>query len=215
MGRRVCPQPSPTTWPLSSNSSAGSFQNLCFPRSSTQLCSKPRRYPTLKTRLQPSSCCPVCCLPETLPVCIICSTSCPEFLRGSVLIAGRENSAVTNFYYQKWWLLFHRCSENLMTISNLATVFAPCLLPPPSKAEMSESRLELRVLVLHAFIENPHLFGNDIIPHLILLLSCIRPTRRVCICQASSLKMSWTAWNFWWISSFPTMRKRATEEDTL
>lgn len=84
-----------------------------------------------------------------------------------------------------------------MTSSNLATVFAPCLLPPPSKAEMSESRLELRVLVLHAFIENPHLFGNDIIPHLILLLFCITPFRRVCICQASSLKMSWTAWNFW------------------
>lgn len=49
-----------------------------------------------------------------------------------------------------------------MTSSNLATVFAPCLLPPPNKAEMSESRLELRVLVLHAFIENPHLFGKDI-----------------------------------------------------
>lgn len=53
-----------------------------------------------------------------------------------------------------------RCSENLMTSSNLATVFAPCLLPPPNKTEMSESRLELRVLVLRTFIENPHLFGN-------------------------------------------------------
>lgn len=53
-----------------------------------------------------------------------------------------------------------RCSENLMTCSNLATVFTPCLLPPPNKAEMSEERLELRVLVLRTFIENPHLFGN-------------------------------------------------------
>lgn len=53
-----------------------------------------------------------------------------------------------------------RCAENLMTSSNLATVFVPCLLPPPNKAEMSEGRLELRVLVLRAFIENPHMFGN-------------------------------------------------------
>ncbi|XP_070706001.1 rho GTPase-activating protein 11A-like [Pempheris klunzingeri] len=51
------------------------------------------------------------------------------------------------------------CSENLMTSSNVATVFAPCLLPPPNKAEMSEGRLELRVLVLRTFIENPQLFG--------------------------------------------------------
>uniref|UniRef100_A0A7N6A1Z8 Rho-GAP domain-containing protein n=1 Tax=Anabas testudineus TaxID=64144 RepID=A0A7N6A1Z8_ANATE len=53
-----------------------------------------------------------------------------------------------------------RCAENLMTSSNLATVFAPCLLPPPNKTEMSEGRLELRVLLLRTFIENPHLFGN-------------------------------------------------------
>ncbi len=50
-----------------------------------------------------------------------------------------------------------------MTSSNLATVFAPCLLPPPNKAEMSEGRLELRVLVLRTFTENPHLFGNKLI----------------------------------------------------
>lgn len=45
---------------------------------------------------------------------------------------------------------------------------------------MSESRLELRVLVLRAFTEKPHLFGNIIffsLNHLILLLSWIRPTR--------------------------------------
>ncbi|XP_034999541.2 rho GTPase-activating protein 11A-like [Hippoglossus stenolepis] len=52
-----------------------------------------------------------------------------------------------------------RCTENLMTSSNIATVFVPCLLPPPNKTEMSESRLELRVLVLRTFIENPHLFA--------------------------------------------------------
>ncbi|XP_060947979.1 neuroendocrine protein 7B2 [Limanda limanda] len=51
-----------------------------------------------------------------------------------------------------------RSSENLMTSSNIATVFVPCLLPPPNKTEMSESRLELRVLILRTFIENPHLF---------------------------------------------------------
>lgn len=53
-----------------------------------------------------------------------------------------------------------RCMENLMTSSNLATIFAPCLLPPPNQAEMSEGRLELRVLILRTFIENPHLFGS-------------------------------------------------------
>lgn len=72
-------------------------------------------------------------------------------------------------------MLFIRCEENLMTSSNLATVFAPCLLPPPNKAEMSETRLELRVLVLRAFTENPHLFGTDVVffflDHLGLLLS--------------------------------------------
>lgn len=47
-----------------------------------------------------------------------------------------------------------------MTSSNLATIFAPCLLPPPNQAEMSEGRLELRVLILRTFIENPHLFGS-------------------------------------------------------
>lgn len=47
-----------------------------------------------------------------------------------------------------------------MTSSNLATVFVPCLLPPPNKAEMSEGRLELRVLVLRTFIDSPQLFGN-------------------------------------------------------
>ncbi|XP_015245709.1 PREDICTED: rho GTPase-activating protein 11B [Cyprinodon variegatus] len=52
-----------------------------------------------------------------------------------------------------------RCSDNLMTSSNLATVFLPCLLPPPNKAEMSEGRLELRVLVLRTFVEHPHIFG--------------------------------------------------------
>lgn len=58
---------------------------------------------------------------------------------------------------------FLRCSDNLMTSSNLATVFVPCLLPPPNKTEMSEERLELRVLVLRTFIEFPHVFGNKLI----------------------------------------------------
>ncbi|XP_029966680.1 rho GTPase-activating protein 11B-like [Salarias fasciatus] len=52
-----------------------------------------------------------------------------------------------------------RSAENLMTSSNLATIFAPCLLPPPNETEMSETRLELRVLILRTFIDNPCLFG--------------------------------------------------------
>ncbi|XP_054618560.1 rho GTPase-activating protein 11A-like [Dunckerocampus dactyliophorus] len=53
----------------------------------------------------------------------------------------------------------HRCEDNLMTSSNLATVFAPCLLPPPNMEELSEGRFELRILVLRAFIEKPQSFG--------------------------------------------------------
>lgn len=47
-----------------------------------------------------------------------------------------------------------------MTSANLATIFVPCLLPPPNQAEMSEARLELRVRIIRIFIENLHLFGT-------------------------------------------------------
>ncbi|XP_049913573.1 rho GTPase-activating protein 11A-like [Epinephelus moara] len=76
----------------------------------------------------------------------------------SCLLPAR-NSSCLHYLFDFLSKVSQRCSENLMTSSNLATVFAPCLLPPPNKAEMSEGRLELRVLVLHTFIENPHLFG--------------------------------------------------------
>ncbi|XP_029281791.1 uncharacterized protein LOC115003985 isoform X2 [Cottoperca gobio] len=61
-----------------------------------------------------------------------------------------------------------------MTSSNIATVFAPCLLPPPNKAEMSEGRLKLRVLVLQTFIDNPDLFGaipKDVIDSMEFLIN--------------------------------------------
>ncbi|XP_044185461.1 rho GTPase-activating protein 11A-like isoform X1 [Thunnus albacares] len=85
----------------------------------------------------------------------------------SCLLPARNSSCLHYLFdflskVSKRLLPFHvllRCTENLMTSSNLATVFVPCLLPPPNKAEMSERRLELRVLVLRSFIENPHLFG--------------------------------------------------------
>ncbi|XP_058469716.1 rho GTPase-activating protein 11A-like isoform X2 [Solea solea] len=76
----------------------------------------------------------------------------------SCLLPAR-NASCLHYLFNFLSKVSQRCSENLMTSSNLATVFAPCLLPPPNKAEMSEGRLELRVLVLGAFIENPHLFG--------------------------------------------------------
>eukprot|EP00064_Thunnus_orientalis_P012494 superscaffoldBa00001923_g12529 len=84
----------------------------------------------------------------------------------SCLLPARNSSCLHYLFdflskVSKRLLPFHvllRCTENLMTSSNLATVFVPCLLPPPNKAEMSERRLELRVLVLRSFIENPHLF---------------------------------------------------------
>ncbi|XP_056260656.1 inactive Rho GTPase-activating protein 11B-like isoform X2 [Seriola aureovittata] len=75
----------------------------------------------------------------------------------SCLLPAR-NSSCLHYLFNFLSKISKRCSENLMTSSNLATVFAPCLLPPPNKTEMSEGRLELRVLVLRTFIENPNLF---------------------------------------------------------
>ncbi|XP_026197404.1 rho GTPase-activating protein 11A isoform X2 [Anabas testudineus] len=76
----------------------------------------------------------------------------------SCLLPARNCSSL-HFLFDFLSKVSQRCAENLMTSSNLATVFAPCLLPPPNKTEMSEGRLELRVLLLRTFIENPHLFG--------------------------------------------------------
>ncbi|KAA8583006.1 rho GTPase-activating protein 11A [Etheostoma spectabile] len=76
----------------------------------------------------------------------------------SCLLPAR-NSSCLHYLFDFLSAVSQRCNENLMTSSNLAIVFAPCLLPPPNKAEMSEGRLELRVLVLRTFIEKPDLFG--------------------------------------------------------
>ncbi|KAF7230917.1 inactive Rho GTPase-activating protein 11B [Nothobranchius furzeri] len=76
----------------------------------------------------------------------------------SCLLPAR-NSSCLQYLFNFLCKVSKRCTDNLMTSSNLATVFAPCLLPPPNKAEMSEERIELRVLVLQNFIENPHSFG--------------------------------------------------------
>ncbi|XP_029903147.1 rho GTPase-activating protein 11A-like isoform X3 [Myripristis murdjan] len=76
----------------------------------------------------------------------------------SCLLPAR-NASCLHYLFNFLSKISQRCADNLMTSSNLAVVFTPCLLPPPNKAEMSEDRLELRVLVLRTFIENPHLFG--------------------------------------------------------
>ncbi|XP_029903145.1 rho GTPase-activating protein 11B-like isoform X2 [Myripristis murdjan] len=75
----------------------------------------------------------------------------------SCLLPAR-NASCLHYLFNFLSKISQRCADNLMTSSNLAVVFTPCLLPPPNKAEMSEDRLELRVLVLRTFIENPHLF---------------------------------------------------------
>ncbi|XP_077367469.1 rho GTPase-activating protein 11A-like [Festucalex cinctus] len=76
----------------------------------------------------------------------------------SCLLPAR-NSSCLHYLFDFLSKVTQRCEENLMTSSNLATVFAPCLLPPPNKEELSERRFELRIVVLRTFIEKPQLFG--------------------------------------------------------
>nr|XP_057913854.1 inactive Rho GTPase-activating protein 11B-like [Doryrhamphus excisus] len=76
----------------------------------------------------------------------------------SCLLPAR-NSSCLHYLFEFLARVSHRCEENLMTSSNLATVFAPCLLPPPNMDEMSEGRFELRILILRTFIEKPQSFG--------------------------------------------------------
>lgn len=83
----------------------------------------------------------------------------------SCLLPAR-NASTLHYLFNFLYRVSQSCNDNLMTSLNLATVFAPCLLPPPNQTEMSESRLELRVLVLRTFIENPQLFG--VIPKSVL-----------------------------------------------
>lgn len=83
----------------------------------------------------------------------------------SCLLPARNSSAL-HYLFDFLFKVSQRCNDNLMTSANLATVFAPCLLPPPNKSEMSEGRLELRVLVLRTFIENPNRFG--VIPRAVM-----------------------------------------------
>lgn len=90
-------------------------------------------------------------------------TSCLQLL--SCLLPAR-NASTLHFLFSFLNTVSHSCSDNLMTSLNIATVFVPCLLPPPNQAEMSESRLELRVQILRTFIENPQLFG--VIPKSVL-----------------------------------------------
>lgn len=80
--RSVWPVRSPVMLLLSSNSFAENYRSRCFPLRSTKLCSRPRPSPTSRTERQPSSCCPVCYLPETAPRCIFCLTSSLKSPRG-------------------------------------------------------------------------------------------------------------------------------------
>ncbi|XP_075314581.1 inactive Rho GTPase-activating protein 11B-like [Odontesthes bonariensis] len=100
----------------------------------------------------------------------------------SCLLPAR-NSSCLHYLFDFLFKISQRCSDNLMTSSNLATVFTPCLLPPPNKMEMSEDRLELRVLVLRIFIENPHLFGKG------QILQCLHSILKKCICAGVTLAM--------------------------
>ncbi|XP_077566870.1 inactive Rho GTPase-activating protein 11B-like isoform X2 [Stigmatopora nigra] len=111
----------------------------------------------------------------------------------SCLLPAR-NASCLHYLFDFLCKVTQRCEENLMTSSNLATVFAPCLLPPPNKAELSEGRFELRIHVLRTFIEKPHLFG--VIPKAIMdsmdfLVNCnlVKETqKRHCLKECTSVK---------------------------
>ncbi|XP_040015951.1 rho GTPase-activating protein 11A isoform X2 [Gasterosteus aculeatus] len=120
----------------------------------------------------------------------------------SCLLPAR-NASCLHYLLDFLFKVSQRCSENLMTSSNIATVFAPCLLPPPNKAEMSEMRLELRVLVLRTFIESPHLFG--VIPKTVMdsmdFLINFHPLKdaKRCHRKRHGLKVAWSAKTMPWV----------------
>ncbi|XP_054475071.1 neuroendocrine protein 7B2 [Anoplopoma fimbria] len=132
----------------------------------------------------------------------------------SCLLSAR-NSSCLHYMFDFLSKVSQRCTENLMTSSNIAIVFAPCLLPPPNKAEMSEERLELRVLVLRTFIENPHLFG--VIPKAVMdsmdfLMNThlVKDTKRGPR-KRHSLKAMWSVKTVPWIQGRSKDRPPASE----
>ncbi|XP_077444073.1 inactive Rho GTPase-activating protein 11B-like [Stigmatopora argus] len=111
----------------------------------------------------------------------------------SCLLPAR-NASCLHYLFDFLSKVTQRCEENLMTSSNVATVFAPCLLPPPNKAELSEGRFALRIHVLRTFIEKPQLFG--VIPKAIMdsmefLVNChlVKATqKRHCLKECTSVE---------------------------
>ncbi|XP_037606369.1 rho GTPase-activating protein 11B-like [Sebastes umbrosus] len=132
----------------------------------------------------------------------------------SCLLPAR-NSSCLHYLFDFLYKISQRCSENLMTSSNLATVFAPCLLPPPNKTEMSEGRLKLRVLVLRTFFESPHLFS--VIPKAVMdsmefmlhfnLLKDIKRGHR----KRHSLREMWSSKTVPWIQGRSKVKPTVSE----
>ncbi|CAL8392345.1 unnamed protein product [Gadus morhua 'NCC'] len=76
----------------------------------------------------------------------------------SCLLPAR-NASLLHFLFTFLHQVSQRCAENLMTSSNLAMVFTPCLLFPSDASKLSERDLELSIEVLRAFIDSPRMFG--------------------------------------------------------
>ncbi|CAL8317363.1 unnamed protein product [Merluccius merluccius] len=76
----------------------------------------------------------------------------------SCLLPAR-NASLLHFLFNFLSQVSQRCADNLMTSSNLAMVFTPCLLFPSDGSKLSEQQLALNIDVLRAFIDNPRVFA--------------------------------------------------------
>ncbi|KAJ8007323.1 hypothetical protein DPEC_G00116340 [Dallia pectoralis] len=79
-----------------------------------------------------------------------------------------RNTAFLRYFFNFLSKVSSRSSENQMTSSNLAVIFAPSLLPFSQRAEGVDTSLKLKAAkaVVHTYIENAPLFG--VVPVLIM-----------------------------------------------
>ncbi|KAK0151038.1 Neuroendocrine protein 7B2 [Merluccius polli] len=86
----------------------------------------------------------------------------------SCLLPAR-NASLLHFLFNFLSQVSQRCADNLMTSSNLAMVFTPCLLFPSDGSKLSEQQLALNIDVLRAFIDNPRVIPKMVMDSMYFL----------------------------------------------